>query len=587
MRIDYKNEKGYSLILIIFVMFLFSLLTVSLMSFTLSGTKRNHINQSSIQATSLANKGVEFITARINTDLKNGLTTNGLTRSQFIDLLNNTLNKYKTKLNSSEQTGNYNVYISTIADTVDNNGNPNPLRKRVTFISTGIVDGIQKQVSTDVDIGAQPVLETLKYAVGANCADSKCNQFPGEGNMFLHGGVTIQGDFKVDNNIITTDRGYAYLNGEKWVESQYPSVLPIQGETTGHLVLGGKIYSFTNNPPYNNHITSLTGGNYSDKTSNISSAFYTGQAPTIVSRSIVRDTINISDQKSVFYFSKNDGVQFIETSKSLFSSTPNDFSNDINMQNYKVYPRAKSCLLGCSYSYDDQYTFTKNNYFKSFATDGSLTIESSTNAFKLTKFDNGAYIEKNLTIGNGSNSYDINSYDKIQIDGPLFVNGNVTIKGANAQFNSIMYVMGDVTIENSQLSGYGNNGSLIIFAKGNINIRNNSVNQDTPSDIKGFFYSEQALEMFGVGSNIRINGGLSARRIVLNGIRGKASSSNFTGAQQITSKDYFEGKANQVGKNSRLQIIYDPQIMNTYADIKSREPIIKSIDPPQLISRSN
>lgn len=589
MRTNYNNEKGYSLVLTLMVILLFTILAISLMTATLGGAKRNQVRETSIQATELANKGVEYIAARINNDLENALGQNGLSKTEFIKLLDDTLNKYKTIINSTEATGKYKVYIADIQNTVDNNGNINPLRKKVTFLSTGIVNGTEKQIRSEIEIGAQSVLEALKYSVGANkCTDGNCDKLEGEGNLFLHGGVTIKGDIKVDGNIITTDRGYAYLGGkEQWIDSLYPSMLPSSGETNSHLVLGGKVYTFSNNPNYNRHISSLIGGNYSDNTNNISAAFNTGQAPAIVKRQIISDNISIADKKSVFFFDKNSGVKYIETTSGLWGlGGVKDFDTDNNYPNDNVYPRLKNCIIFCSYSYDDNYTFTKNNYFKSFATEGSLTIRSSTKEFMKTKFENGAYIEKSLTIGNGSNSYDPGTYDKIQIDGPIFVNGDVTIKGANAQFNSIMYVMGDVTIENSQLNGINGTGSLIIFAKGNINIRNNSVNQDEPSNIKGFFYSEKALEMFGVGSNIRIEGGLSARRIVLNAIRGRASNTRFSGAQQITGTDYFEGKANQVNKNSRLQIIYDSYIMNTYADIKSREPIIKSIDPPRLVNRS-
>jgi len=300
----------------------------------------------------------------------------------------------------------------------------------------------------------------------------------------------------------------------------------------------------------------------------------------IVNRQITRDEIKISDQKAAFYFNKNSGIRYIDTRNNA------EFTEDINMTTDKVYPRNRDCfLIFCSdYSFNDHFTFTKNNSFKSFATEGSLTIKSSTSSFKKTKFENGAYIEGNLTIGNNDSSDNINNYDQIQIDGPLFVNGDVTIRGANAQFNAIMYVMGNVTIEHSQINGLGNNGSLIIFAKKGIKISNNSVNLDNPSTIKGFFFSEEALEIYGVGSNIRIEGGVSARRIVLNAIRGSASNKTFPGAQE-TAIGFYEGIATQPNKNSRLQIIYNPYIMNTYADIKSREPIITSIDPPQLINR--
>lgn len=117
---------------------------------------------------------------------------------------------------------------------------------------------------------------------------------------------------------------------------------------------------------------------------------------------------------------------------------------------------------------------------------------------------------------------------------------------------------------------------------GDIKIRNNSLYQDNPSNIKGFFYSEGALEMFGVGSNIKIEGGVSARRIVLNAIRGK-----FSGSKKVDD-DYYEGQASQLNlppEKSRLQIIYDPNIMNTYADLKSREPMVTSVDPPQITER--
>jgi len=594
MRNRFNNEKGYALVLTIFVLLLFSLLTITLMTATLNGAKRNHVNETSLQATSLANKGIDYITARINSELKNGVTGDGISRSDFITLLTNTLNKYKTQLNSIKgtgSTGNYNVYISNIEDTVDSDGNLNPLRKRVTFSSTGIVDGEEKPVTTVVEFGAQAVLETLKYAVGANkCVGSNCSYFPGEGNMFLHGGVTIQGDFKVDGDLITTDRGYAYLGGDKWIDSQYPSVLPIQTGTDAHLVLGGNIYTFSNTPAYDKHISTTSfesNRNYVNMTNNINAAFYTNSAPVIEKRQVTRDNIQIDNQKSVFYYPVSEATTTINSNTSVFS-------NDLNYSNQKVYIASQSCFLfWCSTKYDGDYTFTGNNTFGNFATQGSLQIKSSTSTFKKTKFTNGGYIDKDLTIGNGSTSYDVKNYDKVQIDGPLFVNGNLNIQGADAQFNSIIYVMGDVNIQYSQINGLGSNGSLIIFAKGKIKISNNSVYQDTPSNIKGFFYSEDALEMFGVGSNIRIEGGISARRIVLNAIRGKASKSNFAGAQAINyndgryETDYYEGKYNQSSKDSRLQIIYDPYIMSTYADIKSREPIIKNIDPPQLISRSS
>ncbi|MGX6442939.1 hypothetical protein ACWM35_06865 [Neobacillus sp. K501] len=593
MKNHFKDEQGYTLVLTLFVILLFTLLGASLMAATIGGAQKTKIRQVDIQSTELANNGVEYITAKINTELKDALGTNGLTRSEFITKLNNTLVNYQDTTNpisNTGETGDYKVYISKIEPSYDRDGKENPLRKKVTFISKGTADGKEEQITSVVEIGAQSVLETLKYAVGANkCTGTNCTQFNGEGNMFLHGGVTIQGDFKVDNNLITTDRGYAYLGGERWIESLYPSILPIQGSTQPLLVIGGNVYTFNHSPTYNNHISSTYfGSSYTNRTNNLNEAFYNNNKPTIVKRDVPRDEINIGNQKSVYYFSETGAIL-------LNGENTTVFYNNLDYPTQKVYASYKECeyvkvrgqyVWTCSSPrFDGVYIFNANNSFGSFATKGSLKIESSPSSLKTTKFNNGAYIENNLSIGNGSSSYDISSYDKLRIDGPIYVNGDVTIKGANAEFNSIMYVNGNVTIENSQLKGLGTTGSLIIFAKGNINIRNNSVNQDNPSNIKGFFYSEQALEIFGVGSNIRIEGGVSARRIVLNAIRGRASDSSFSGSQRITYSDYFEGRTNQPNKTSRLQIIYDSNIMNTYSDIKSREPIVKNVDVPQLIDR--
>jgi len=150
-----------------------------------------------------------------------------------------------------------------------------------------------------------------------------------------------------------------------------------------------------------------------------------------------------------------------------------------------------------------------------------------------------------------------------------------------------MYVDGDVKIEYSRINGLNKNGregSLIIFANGKIDIQNNSLYQDEPSQIKGFFYSEKELEMYGVGSNIRIEGGISARKIVLNAIRGRASNQRFENAQKY-SNDYYEGVEGQRTRPSRLQIVYDPEIINTYSDIKSQEPVITDVDFPILLDR--
>lgn len=578
-----RNQNGYSLLLTIFVFVLFTVLTMALLTATLTGAKRNQTSEDNVQATELATMGIDHLSNKINNELKEVLGEEGLTQSAFNIQLDVILNQYLNKEVNVDtgNTGTYKVKITAVSP-VDKY----PLKRNVTIESTGIVDGKAKKLKSIVQFGAQSTLETLKYTVGSyisdECSKNKKSCIPGEGNTFLHGGVSIKGDLKVDGNLITTNRGYAYLDGEQWIPSLYPSALPADGQKYSHIVLREKVYTFTNTPLYEKHVNNRSGGNYTDKTKKISEAFNNNEFPKIVERQPVRDDIKIEEMKSTFTISKNE-------SKELKLDDPT-YKSDLNYPNEKVYASYKSCGwvwwdYHCTQKYDGNYTFYGNNTFGNFATDGSLTLRNSSSSFKKTVFTNGAYINGNLTIGNKYlYTFDSTKYEKIQLDGPVFVNGDVHIAGVNGEFNTIMYVNGHVTIEYSVINGLNKTGSLIIFAKGNIDIRNNSVYQDTPSNIKGFFYSEKELEMFGVGSNIRIEGGISAKRIVLNAIRGKARESRFEGSHKV-SDIYFEVDSNQVNQTSRLQIIYDPNIMNTYADLKSREPMVINVDPPQITER--
>lgn len=618
-----KNEKGYSLLLTIFVFVLFTILTMTLLTAAITGSKRNTTSEDNIQAQELAVMGTDHLKNQINKELIDALGTTGLFPAKFNEYLESILNRYKNNgiINYSGETGYYNAKIININSVANY-----PLKRKVTIESTGVADGQTKKVKTTIEFGAQSTLETLKYTVGAykseQCVKNKSNCIPGEGNLFLHGGTSITGDFKVDGNLITNNKGYAYLGEVQWIPSLYPGALPTRNATSSNLVLGGNVYKMNYTPDtrkkYIEHIETInfegetvqqnksckwwevwlglckpnndgnTGNsNFINVTNNLKEGFNSNQVPTITKREPIRDNIDIDGKRNAFYYKESAANEIIYPSN---NSTV--FYSDLNYRGKKVYPLYRyNCNNNriCTKA-DSDFQFNGNNYFGNLATGKSIIIRGNTNRLRETTFESGAYIGENLILGdtsisNSSRRDNPEYYEKIKLDGPIFVNGDLIIEGVDGQFNTIIYVKGNVTIEYSVINGIGNTGSLIIFAEGNIDIQNNSVNQDTPSNIKGFFYSEKALEMFGVGSNLKIEGGISARRIVLNAIKGKASNSYFNGSHYYGGT-YFEGQTNQVGKDSRLQIIYDPDIMGTYADLKSREPMVMNLDSPTIIERS-
>ncbi|MEK4246132.1 hypothetical protein MKZ20_12370 [Psychrobacillus sp. FSL K6-2684] len=588
-----KNQSGNTLLITLIILIVFSILGLSLMSLSLSGLSKNEIRQDNVRSEDLSEKGIDRITQQINSELTQKIEeSNGLTRTNFINILNSTINKYKCTTgspitDSSGKTGTYKTCIKEVKPTYEK-GNPtveNELRKLIVFESHGISGNSTKTMTTEIEVGAESAPETLKYAVGTN-VNTKDGIQNGEGNLYMHGGVSVKGDFKVDGNIITRDRGYAYLNGEQWISSILPESIPTDGVPNSKIVLGKNFYTFNSNLSYSNHIANNNFSNSSyKKETDIKQLFREGSSPKIIIREPVVSPIGITDQQANFYLSNGERFSTGLNSKKIAN---------VNKPNSKVIPTytERECtrwfIFCVEYKNvekeDATFEMTGNNTFEQLSTIGSLEIENSNSTFK-----KGLYVGGNLQIGNNNTTYNPSNYSPISLDGPVYVKGNVNIQGANLKSNVLLYVEGDVNIQYSTINGKSladkKEGSLIIFAKGQIKISNNSVNQDTPSQIKGFFYTEEDLEIFGVGSNIRIEGGISARRIVLNAIRGRASDSSFSGSQRITSNSHFEGVAGQKSRQSRLQIIYDQDIIETFSNLKQPEPIIYKVEPPIVKER--
>ncbi|EIM05626.1 hypothetical protein A1A1_14959 [Planococcus antarcticus DSM 14505] len=589
-----KNQQGYALLLTLGIVVILTILGASLLMLTSNGASKNEVRQDITRSSDLSQKGIDLVTTQVNSELISFLGENGRPRTEFTFQLERILNKYMCTESSSipiqGETGTYKACIESYVDTVDSENLVNPLKKLVTFKSIGTAGDANREMFSKIEIGAATAPEALRYAIGTNI-DTIDGLQNGEGNLLMHGGVEIKGDLKVDGNIVTSTNGYALLGGDQWIPSLAPSTLPLEGAKTARLFLGKNSYTFDEKTNYANHIirSNFSTSTYSLKT-NIADLFRPGNAPTLVSREPVQSPIAITDQKKNFEYGNssnvtvlNAGSNYTIADKSLSSSKVylyHDFNGRYcysqdwwgNCTNYSNVQRF--------YSETGTYTFTGTNSFKQASTKGSIKMVATD-----IKFTNGLYVEGDLSIGNNSTSYDVNRYSPVTIDGPIYVNGDLDIQGADLKSNALIYVNGEVNISHSRVNGKvlpnKKQGSLIVLSKGNIKISNNSVNYDDPSYIKGFFYSEKDFEMFGVGSNMKIDGGISARKIVLNAIRGRAKDDPFSGSYKIPGRnDYFEGVAEQNKRNSRLQVIYDLEIISTYSDLKQQEPVIYTVDPP-------
>ena len=587
-----KKEQGYALFLVMVIVILFGVLSTSLLALTATGAKRSMTREDVTKATEMSEKGIQHTVQHIQNELKTVIGESGIPKDEFASRLSIVLNKYRcgagdhiTPFESSGDT--YEVCIEEITSIPGKE-----LEKVVTFKSVGEVNGRTEEISSTISFGAQSVPDNLKYALGTVVEGPHMSN--GAGNVYLHGGVEIIGDIKVDNHLFTFDYGpgmdgYGYA---EWQRTTLPTLLPSPGNERSNIVLGGNLYTF-NSHNFNSNVyrTETYGQNQLRKTSEnyydnhlkwnnmnryqsttLDRMFTnTDRLPIITDRETAMNDVSIEEN--------------IDNNKDFVTNLTLEGSHmsNINSNNSILfYPFKYSWIL---IPVNSELIFSNSVHFKEGKIERSgYELQFSSGNFSFDRL----YVNRDVFIGNGSTSYNPNAYANISIDGfspnrgaLLLVNGNVTIQGANLTSNLMIYATGEVTIRNTTIQGKefspGREGSLIVFSKGKIQIANNSLYKNNPSELKGYFYSEQDLEMYGVGSNIKIHGGVSARRITLNAIRG-----NYEGEV-----DDWRKVINPISTSSpsRLTIEYDTELIENILELYPPEEYVKELRAPMLIER--
>jgi hypothetical protein len=285
---------------------------------------------------------------------------------------------------------------------------------------------------------------------------------------------------------------------------------------------------------------SLTLSNYANSTLNAGKLFASGDI-TIFNKG---GTINISEQ-----LASSGTIRIINeaggTIKLDYPSTGTIISHNIEMIN-----KSGSVLLS-----------------KPMVTSGKLLLENSGLSTKMT-LDNDSFIGGDVLLR--------------PLDSTIAVTGNVITGGSfsiignddngqtendNTSFNSVVYALGSSLISNVNIkgdqTGQGQAGELILLSKKDLAI--NRINEFTPlnkgniASLKGFFYTEDSAELFGVGSMFYIDGGIfSKKKLIINAVRGDAENEN----SLLTMANTGGGEAiRQADKYSRFNVTYNKEVL--------------------------
>lgn len=615
----FKNQNGSSLLLTLALVILFSVLGLSLLSLSISGFSKNNIRQDTVSSYDLSQKGIDYLVNKIEYEIKTDLGENGLAASTYVSKLEAILNKYKcSNLSNGDKsrtvtTGNMEYCIENYSNKIDASGKENVHRKVVNIKSIGTSGKVNKNMLHEIEIGADSIPDFLNYVLGTNKANDGKG---GDGNLYLHGGVEIQGDMKVEGDLITYTKGYG---GGSWVNSVYPRALGYNSEKSKIVLKGSAYYPKQNqNINMDDHLARINfnTSNYSQFMQNgklnMANYFNPAYAPEIVNRNPVKTKIVITDYaKDMKYEYNSDKInvthKYIETnnlnvvtvknsndlSKNMFfSAVKNDKETIEECSGKGSSKRCKKVEVTTSATkIDPDIIFEGTNSFKSLSTDTNtnIYINSEKAGLSLSKDSNykggTAYIDGNLNIGNGNVTDPTGDDAENELVGTYYVKGNLTIRGSELTANAVIYVEGNVDIRYSSIHGKslenGKKGSLIIFSKGDIFISNISTFEASASEISAYFYTEKNFEMYGTGTNIFIKGGITARRIALHGVRGTSTRTQSWRGTQYN----YDAPDIQEKKPSRLRVYFNSDIITTYSDLRQKEPIIYQIDPSKTINR--
>ncbi|UPW84303.1 hypothetical protein [Lysinibacillus sp. Ag94] len=545
MKIFRQNENGYSLLVTFAVIIIFTILGLSLITLTSSGITKNNTREELVQAQDLSDKGIDYAVKDIQALLEKEIKDRPMGKAAFESFLVNTLTAPILSCSQginipAENNNKTHVCIEKVE--LMSNEEKDRYKRLVTFKSTGRVNSKEHITYAQIIIGTDAIPDQLRYAVSTN----------DEGNLYLHGGVEIQGDIKTDGHLIISEKAHWLKNNvAQWPDSVFPRIIPDSKSVTPKIIMRESeknIYYVNNTVDYPSHISGNT--NY------LNSSRYTKFIPS--------NPASKNELQKRLFLTKNVSL----VTKSLPGDNLEITEKVIPLYTNKNYNKNYPSGLSVSYTNHETSKFNRDN----------ITFihgeKKDCNIFGC---------KKTLDRGN----FNINGSGKtLNLSGTYFINGDFIVNNTNLRSDAMLYVNGNVDIKDSTLNGINSNSTLFIFATGDISISNISVDSATPSMIKGFFYSKQNMIMYGVGSNINLYGGISAKRTILTAVRG--NSYNYTYESSKNQKETVITNGVEVPKrNSRLKITYDENLISQYTSFKrdEEEEFITELNEPETINR--
>ncbi|WP_409289558.1 hypothetical protein [Peribacillus sp. SCS-37] len=484
-----NNQNGSALLSVMLLFLVFTILGLTLLSVSIGGAKRTEFRETEVTGNLDSIKAVKEGTAIVQSYVK-------LNQKE---LLKEDAAAFKKK------------FQEKIINAINNNYNS---KKEMYFTLADISEEYKDQIGADsftrvievrseehkqkVYITAMPSF--LKYALGSR------SQLTMNGSPFIQGNL-----YSKEPMQISRDTNYKYQKNY----FSTPTELPAVKENSRLFVEEGSLDICTSPGCY-------TAGNSWIKNESNWRSILPGQLQEAFSTKAPL----YEEEKSQFV-----DVDIPKTFQDKLMETGFDltgFNDDLSDAEKIEYIKEK--LSGYLPDKVRQITnfssFSGNNSTKGFIYKG--TAEIDTDDLTLDK-DQWLIIDGNATI-------ESRAFSRMDVNANILITGNLIISG-DVSFNSVIYVLGDTTLKNVNITCYKNlcsdnpagtapDAQLILMTQGRLEIsRINSFMDlgNNTNKITGYLYTNSQADIYAVGSLLNINGGIfSYDDLVVNSYRGNA-----------------------------------------------------------------
>lgn len=530
MKNQLNCDHGYSLLSVLLLFTLISIVGITLVGITMNSSKFVSHDKQTIEDKTIAQNNIEEAMVRLDKEIEK-LNSKSISSS-------NVLSEMKTALNNVVvQGGNkYKITSENLKDGVDG-----VYMLKATIKSP--LGNSGKEISKEVILST--IAKVFQYSLVS------------PGTVTFNGAAYIEGD--VLTNVIQNRNEAKFISGSTYMKkTSYPAIKGSLSVTdrNGYKYYNNKYSSFDpNSNNLNKYFSIVPKIKNSEQNINDLELSYTN--------SLNKVNLNLSTTKVEQDCYRNWLGQLICTMK--------DFSYNEKTQITSTKLGALTIRNKGDITVNGNLIVTKNLTIES---GGKLTVNGS------IKVEEGATLKGEIVLKSAEDFIYIDSYtniDNFKMTGKMFINHNADIKN-DFNTNGTVFVRGTVDIENLS----NNAGTLLVIADNKVKISNNSLYTDEPKVIDAFIYSNNELEIYGVGSHLKIQGGIYGKSIILNATKGKtkkATSSWWTytcpsGYDNLSDLCFQKNQNSLDPTTSRLSVIYKKEfILNPPTGIPTIEKI--------------